>query len=182
MSQCSVFIATSLDGFISRADGSIDWLNDKRASIPEGEEGGFNPFMARIDALVMGRNTFEQVLGFDTWAYGETPIIVLSRQLTQLPEKSPATAMLSSAEPAQLVKQLAEKGLNRLYIDGGLTVQSFLAAGLIDEITITVIPVILGSGKPLFGSLPKEQWLELLESKTFSTGLVQHKYRVIREA
>jgi dihydrofolate reductase len=181
MTKCSIFIATSLDGFISRADGSIDWLNEASALVPEGEDSGYGEFMSGIDALVMGRNTFEQVLSFDgEWPYGSTPVIVLSRTLASLPDDVPATVSLTSDNPATLVQHLSAEGLNYLYIDGGLTIQSFLAAGLIDEITITVIPILLGSGKDLFGPLPKDVRLELLSSQAFEFGFVQSKYRVLK--
>ena len=149
MTKCSVFIATSLDGFISRRDGSIDWLNEANAVVPEGEDCGYAQFMSSVDALVMGRNTFEQVLSFGAWPYGSTPVVVLSRQLKSLPGNVPATVTLSADDPATLVQRLSTEGLEHLYIDGGLTIQSFLSAGLIDEIIITTIPIILGAGKAI---------------------------------
>lgn len=181
MTKCSVFIATSLDGFISRTDGSIDWLNKANAIVSEGEDCGYAQFMSSVDALIMGRNTFEQVLTFGEWAYKSTPVIVLSRRLNALPSNVPSTVSLSSENPTQLVERLSAKGLNHLYVDGGLTIQSFLAAGLIDEITITIIPVLLGSGKSLFGALPSDVQLELVSSKAFDYGFVQNKYCVIHE-
>jgi dihydrofolate reductase len=181
MSKCSVFIATSLDGYISRTDGGIDWLEKANSAIPKGEDCGYGEFMSGVDALVMGRNTFEQVLTFPAWPYGDTPVVVLSRSLVSLPGKVPATVSLSSEQPARLVERLANKGLRRLYVDGGITIQAFLAAGLIDEMTITVIPVLLGSGKPLFGALPGDVELELLSSRAFEFGFVQSKYRVRRK-
>ena len=180
MTKCSVFIATSLDGFISRTDGSIDWLNRANAVVPSGEDAGFAQFMSGVDALVMGRNTFEQVLTFGEWPYQSTPLVVLSRHLRALPANAPATVSLSSESPQQLVERLSAKGLNHLYVDGGLTIQSFLAANLIDEMTITVIPILLGSGKSLFGALDSDIDLELVSSKAFDFGFVQNKYRVIR--
>ena len=155
MTKCSVFIATSLDGFISRSNGSIDWLNEASAPVPEGEDSGYGEFMSSVDALVMGRNTFEQILSFDgDWPYRTTPVIVLSRQLKSLPVDVPDTVSLSADVPKRLLQRLSRQGLNHLYIDGGLTIQSFLAAGLIDEITITIIPILIGAGKPLFGRYP----------------------------
>lgn len=182
MTKCSVFIATSLDGFISRPDGSIDWLNKANEIVSKGEDCGYTQYMINIDALIMGRNTFEQVLTFDEWPYKTTPVIVLSRHLKVLPKDTPATVSLSSKNPKDLVKQLYTKGLNRLYIDGGLTIQSFLVAGLIDEITITVIPVLLGSGKPLFGLLPEDLQLEHIGTKIYDFGFVQSTYRVINKS
>lgn len=182
MSRCSVFIATSLDGFISRPDGSIDWLEQANAAIPKGEDCGFAEFFASVDALVMGRNTFEQVLTFPAWPYGGKPVLVLSRRLAALPGQVPPTVSLSSEAPARVVERMASQGLRHLYVDGGLTIQAFLAAGLIDELTLTVIPVLLGKGKPLFGALPRDVALELVSSRAFDFGFVQSKYRVRRNS
>ena len=180
MTKCSVYVATSLDGFISRRDGSIDWLNDFNAYVPEGEDLGYALFMSSVDALVIGRNTFEQVLTFGTWPYGDTPVVVLSRRLKSLPGDLPDSVSLSADEPEKLIQRLSAKGLKHLYVDGGLTIQSFLASGLIDEITITVIPILLGTGKPLFGSLSADVAIELVESQAFEFGFVQSKYRVLK--
>jgi dihydrofolate reductase len=180
MPDCRVFIATSLDGFIARPDGGIDWLNEANELVPEGEDCGYGRFMAGIDALLIGRNTFQQVLTFGAWPYGHTPVIVLSRSLTSLPAHLPGTVSLTAEEPAQLVQRLSAAGLERLYIDGGLTIQSFLAAGLIDQITITLIPVLLGAGKPLFGPLSGHVRLELLSSHSWDFGFVQNTYRVLK--
>lgn len=182
MTKCSVFIATSLDGFISRTDGSIDWLNKANAVLPEGEDCGYAQFMSTVNALVMGRNTFEQVLSFGEWSYGSTPVVVLSRQLKSLPGNVPATVSVSAGDPAKLVQRLSAKGLSHLYVDGGLTIQSFLAAGLIDEIIITTIPILLGEGKPLFGPLLGDVGLEHVSTIACDFGFVQSKYRVVKSA
>lgn len=176
--RCSVFIATSLDGFISRSDGRIDWLNKANALVPPGEDCGFAEFFSTVDALVMGRNTFEQVLSFPEWLYGSKPVVVLSHSLRSLPAQAPATVTLSAEPPVTLVERLSAEGLGHLYVDGGLTIQSFLLANLVGEMTITVIPVLLGSGKPLFGSLQSDVNLLLLASKAYDFGFVQSKYRV----
>ena len=178
----SVFIATSLDGFIARADGDIDWLNEANAQVPEGEDCGYARFMATVDAMVMGRNTFEQVLTFGAWPYGETPVVVLSRSLRALPEGVPATVSLSAEAPGELVRRLGAAGLHHLYIDGGATIRSFLDAGLVDELTITRIPRLLGTGLPLFGPLKADLRLELLDSRSYAFGFVQCRYRVVRDA
>lgn len=180
LAKCSVFIATSLDGYIARSDGSIDWLNEANRSVPPGEDCGYGTFMADVDALVMGRNTFEQVLGFGTWPYGSMPVVVLSRQGFTLPPGLPPSVSVSNQTPFALVTCLAEQGVRKIYVDGGLTIQSFLAAGLIDDITLTVIPVLLGSGKPLFGSLPADVHLAHEATSVFEFGFVQNRYRVIR--
>lgn len=179
-SGCFVFVATSLDGFIARPDGSIDWLERANATITPGEDCGFSAFMDGIDAIVMGRNTFEVARTFPEWLYGTTPIVVLSRTLTALPVGTPDSVSLSSKPPHEVVADLATRGLRRLYVDGGLTVQSFLADGLISEITITSIPVLLGRGLPLFGALPDDVWLEHVSTEAYPFGFVQSRYRVIR--
>jgi len=178
--KCSVFIATSLDGFIARDDGSIDWLEQANASVPPGEDCGYKQFMSSVDTLVMGRNTFDLVLTFDAWPYGKTPVVVMTHRPVALPSDVPPTVSFSSATPEALVEELGAKGARHLYVDGGRTIQSFLAAGLIDELTITVIPVLLGSGRPLFGALARDVKLAHLSTITYDFGFVQSKYRVVK--
>jgi dihydrofolate reductase len=175
--KCSVFVGVSLDGFIARADGSIDWLEAaSRNAAPE--DYGFGEFLASVDAIVMGRNTFEQVLSFPEWSYGAKRLIVLSRSLHRPPANAPATVSVSQQAPADLVARLSAEGARHLYVDGGFTVQSFLAAGLIDEITISFLPILIGSGIRLFGPLPGDVHLEHLTTRTYEGGLVKNKYRV----
>lgn len=112
--KCSAFLATSLDGYIAREDGSIDWLDAAQSVVPPGEDCGFAQFMSTVDALVMGRNTFEQVLTFGQWAYGSTPVVVMSRQSGELPDEAPATVSLSAEPPAELVERLAGQGQQHL--------------------------------------------------------------------
>lgn len=178
--RCSVFIATSLDGFIAREDGRIDWLEHYNGLLPAGEDCGYGAFMAAVDALVMGRHTFEQVLSFDAWPYGDKPVIVLGSQPPPIPPALAATVSASRETPRVLVERLSAGGMHRLYIDGGLTIQGFLRDGLIDELTITVIPLLLGAGRPLFGTLTGEIRLELLSSRSYDCGFVQNHYRVSR--
>ncbi|MBA4018225.1 MAG: deaminase [Pirellula sp.] len=177
-SRCSVFIATSLDGFIARTDGSIDWLDQANKLIPPGEDCGFAEFMAGADALVMGRATFEQVLSFPQWYYGDKPVYVLSRTMAELPAGTPDTVRLHALEPREMVRVAAEHGHTRLYIDGGRTIQGFLTAGLIDDLTITVIPVLLGAGLRLFGELAADVPLTHVSTKAFPFGFVQSRYNI----
>jgi dihydrofolate reductase len=177
-----VFIATSLDGFIARPDGSIDWLNDANAVIPSGEDCGYSEFMKSVDVLVMGRNTFELALTFDAWPYQGKRIVVLSSKPLIVPVGLPNSVSVSSESPDALVERLSAEGVQRLYVDGGITIQRFLAAGLIDDITITLIPVILGQGRPLFGPIENDIPLVHMATKTFVFGFVQIKYRVARHA
>jgi dihydrofolate reductase len=176
--KCSVFIATSLDGYISRPDGSIDWLNEANASVPEGEDCGYGAFIRTVDVLVMGRNTFELALTFDAWPYESLQVVVLSSHGVAVPEGLAQTVSVSSESPAQLVARLAALGRKHLYVDGGKTIQSFLADDLVDEMTITLIPVLLGAGRPLFGPLQADKRLSLLASRAFEFGFVQNRYRV----
>ena len=176
--KVSVFIATSLDGFIARENGDIDWLNDANATVPEGEDCGYQPFMASVDVLIMGRKTYEQVLSFGSWPYGQTRVIVMSRSPIQFPAELPACVTHSAAMPRMLYDRLVNEGAQHLYIDGGVTIQRFLAAGLIDELTITIIPILLGEGTPLFGPLGKDIHLTHISSHTYDFGFIQLKYAV----
>jgi len=178
--RCSVFIATSLDGFIARADGSIDWLNEANGVVPAGEDCGYAEHMATVDALVMGRKTYEQVLTFGAWAYGETRVVVMSSHLDPLAPGAPTTVTASQETPAALAARLETEGCEHLYIDGGRTIAGFLEAGLIDELIITVIPILLGTGIPLFREQPADVHLELISTRAYDFGFAQHRYRVKR--
>lgn len=178
--KASVFIATSQDGFIARPDGSIDWLNEANAVVPSGEDCGYAEFMKSVDVLVMGRNTLEMVLTFEAWPYEDKKVVVLSSKPLIIPARLPSTVSASSESPEVLVERLSAEGAQRLYVDGGKTIQRFLAAGLIDDITITLIPVLLGQGRPLFGPIENDITLALMATRTFEFGFVQVKYRVAR--
>ncbi len=168
----SVFIATSLDGFIARPDGAIDWLPTDNE-----EDHGFTPFMASIDAIVMGRNTYRVVESFGAWPYGELPVIVLTTQPSTLTLPPGARAEAMAGPPDEIVARLAARGLTKLYIDGGDTIQRFLVAGLVDRMIITRIPVLLGAGIPLFGALPHDVQWQHVATHTFAGGLVQSEYQ-----
>jgi len=180
--KCSVFIATSLDGYIARDDGSIDWLEQANASVPPGEDCGYRQFMSSVDTLVMGRNTFDLVLTFDAWPYGDTPVVVMTHRRVTPPGHVPPSVSFSSATPSELVESLGANGARHVYVDGGRTIQSFLAAGLIDEMTITVIPILLGSGRTLFGALERDVRLAHLSTTAYDFGFVQSRYRVLKSA
>lgn len=180
VAKCSVFIATSLDGFISRTDGRIDWLDQANSRVPRGEDCGYEQFMSTVDALVMGRHTFELAKSFGEWPYGHTPVFVLSSRMNSLPGDVPNTVHLFNEAPAALVAQLSAQGMKHLYVDGGLTIQRFLSDALIDEITITRIPVLIGTGKPLFGPLSEDVRLEHISTRAFDFGFVQTHYRVVK--
>ncbi len=177
--KASVYIATSVDGFIAREDGSIDWLPSGENAA--GEDYGYQDFMDSVDALVMGRNTYELVLSFGKWPYGEKPVVVLSSNNLEIPKNLPGSISPLSGSPGEIVEQLSKIGYSHLYINGGKTIQSFLRKGLIQTLIITKIPILIGSGIPLFGELPQDLKLRLLEPRQFDNGIVQSKYEVLEK-
>ena len=170
--KASVFIATSLDGFIARANGDLDWLPPGG-----GEEHGYDAFIATVNALVIGRKTYETVLGFDTWPYGGKPVYVLSTRALAPAPPGAVVERLSGA-PAEVVEQLGARGVGHAYIDGGITIQGFLQAGLIQRLIITRIPVLLGAGIPLFGALDRDIILKHIGTRQYASGLVQSEYAI----
>jgi dihydrofolate reductase len=176
--KVSVYIASSLDGYIARKDGGLDWLNEANATVPDGDDCGFRAFMDSVDALIMGRKTYESVLSFGEWPYGETPVVVLSRNAISFPPSVPDTVTHSSESPRDLLQRLSNEGVEHVYVDGGYTIRGFLSVGLIDEITVTVIPVILGDGIPLFGTFDSDVKLTHLSTTAYDFGFVQTTYSV----
>jgi dihydrofolate reductase len=175
--EAHVFIATSLDGFIARPDGSLDWLMRAQATAPAGEDFGYADFMAGIDALVMGRKTFETVLGFDPWPYGERPVWVMSRQpALPIPLVLQPAVQHSRASVASLLQDLATQGVRRVYLDGGELIQACLFEDLVDRITVTTVPLLLGQGRRLWGPLPADQAWTLKASRHWDCGFVQSRY------
>jgi len=171
----SVFIATSIDGYIADKNGGIDWLHS--IPNPNNEDMGYVEFTKNIDALVMGRTTFETVCGFDIdWPY-EKPVFVLSNTLNEIPESHKGKAFLVKGSLTEILKHIHQRGYHQLYIDGGATIQSFLKEDLIDEMLITIIPIVLGGGSSLFSELPKGLEFEFIESKIFLNQLTQNHYR-----
>jgi dihydrofolate reductase len=168
--KTSVFIATSLDGYIARKDGSFDWLPE------EPEPHGYEEFMASVDALVIGRKTFETVLSFGGWVYGKKPVVVLSSKASELKAPEGAICDFMDATPQEVVDRLTERGLNHLYVDGGITIQRFLEAGLIQRMIITRVPVLIGSGIPLFGPLSRDVRPRHVSTRSYPSGLVQSEY------
>jgi dihydrofolate reductase len=169
-----VFIATSIDGYIADRNGGLDWLNE--VPNPDGIDMGYGEFIKGIDAVVMGRKTFETVCGFDIdWPY-TVPVFVISNSLKSIPVKYSGFAELVSGSLREILDLIHKKDYNNLYIDGGTTIQGFLREDLIDEMTITTIPVLLGGGARLFSDLPDELKFELAESKVFLGQIVQNCY------
>lgn len=172
----AVFVGTSLDGFIARPDGGLDFLS------PGGDVShGFEEFMATIDALVMGRKTYKIVLDFGVWPYGEKPVFVLSSAEIEAPPEG-GVAERMHGDPKDIAAELAARGLVQVYVDGAATIQQFLRAGLIRRLIITRVPVLIGEGIPLFGELDGDISLRHIATRHYSTGLVQSEYEVAPDA
>ena len=172
--KTSVFIGTSLDGFIARPNGEFDFL-----PADGGEPHGYTEFIATVDAIVMGRNTFETVLTMTPWPYGKKRVVVLSSRPLDLSKAVGGTVEQMSGTPAEIVSKLAATGAHHLYIDGGITIQRFLRAGLIQRLIITRVPVLIGEGIPLFGTLPHDIHLRHISTKQYPSGLVSSEYHVV---
>ncbi|MBK5478001.1 dihydrofolate reductase [Pseudomonas sp. TH21] len=180
--RCSVFIATSIDGFIARPDGDIEWLHRPEYETAELNGVTYERFIATVDALVMGRKTLEKVLSFPDWPYEDTPVIALSLQPLQIPAHLEGKVEVLAGDVTSLVATLAERGMKHLYIDGGQTIQAFLEAGLVNELIITRIPVLLGQGIPLFSQVGSEQELQHVGTYVSDNGFVQSRYQVMSGA
>jgi dihydrofolate reductase len=168
-----VYIASSLDGFIATSDGGLDWLNE----IPNPDENdfGYADFMRGIDAIVMGRNTFETVMGFGFWPY-DKPVYVPSRTEISIPEELKGKVERVNGAPRALIDELEGRGHENLYIDGGITIQRFLEEDMIDEMIITRVPVLLGDGIPLFGKLTQQLRFSHKETEVLNGFLVKSHY------
>lgn len=176
--KVSVFIGTSVDGFIARLNGSFDFL-------PEGggEPHGYDEFMASVDTLVIGRKTFETVLAFPEWPYGTKRVVVLSSQPVDFSGIRGRVARGGvvehmAGEPAEIVTRLAASGVRHIYVDGGITIQRFLRAGVVHRLIITRVPVLIGEGIPLFGALPRDVRLRHVATQHYASGLVKSEYEV----
>ena len=168
----TVFVGASVDGFIARPDGGLDWL----PTAPE--EHGYTEFIATVDALVIGRATFETVLGFSEWPYGDKRVIVLSSRPLDLAALRDRPVEQMGGEPAEIVARLEARGVGHIYVDGGITIQRFLRAGLIQRLIVTRVPVLIGQGIPLFGPLDADVRLRHVRTRDFPSGLVQSEYLI----
>lgn len=169
----SVFVGASVDGFIARADGALDFL-----PAGGGEPHGYDEFIATVDALLIGRKTYETVLAFDAWPYGSKPVFVLSHR-PLAPASAEAIVERLSGTPVDIVATLADRGFRHAYVDGGITIQQFLRAGFIQRLTITRVPVLVGTGIPLFGAIPRDITLRHIATHSYTSGLVKSDYEVV---
>ena len=165
-----VFIACSLDGFIAGPDDDLSWLPQGTT----GEDHGYEALMAATGALLIGRATYDVACGFDAWPFGELPVLVAT---TRPLEPVAPTVRAVAGDPVELLAAAREASDGGIYLDGGVLIRQFLDAGLVDELTVTVVPVVLGAGAPLFAGVAQRHRLELVEARTFPSGLVQLRYR-----
>src|SRR5256712_13669419 len=172
MTTASVFVGTSVDGFIARPNGELDFLPPGG-----GEPHGYEEFIHSVDALVIGRKTFETVLSFDMWPYGEKPVFVLSTR-SLLPAPVGVLVEHMSGDPIEIVSRLEARGIGHIYVDGGITVQRFLRVGLIQRLIITRVPVLIGDGIPLLGNITHDVHLRHIKTRSYPSGLVQTEYEV----
>ena len=173
-----IYIATSLDGFIARKDGNIDWLLE--IPNPDNSDYGFSSFIDSIDGIIMGRNTFEAVVSFNQWPYTK-PVFILSNKLKKVPDAYKEKAKIVKGDIGDIIESLRKDGIERIYVDGGKTIQSFLQRDLIDELIITRVPILLGSGIPLFAEMDFETKLKLVDSEILGDNLVKSTYTRIEE-
>jgi dihydrofolate reductase len=171
--KLSVFCGISVDGFLARPNDALDFL-DAGGQEPH----GFEEFIASVDVIVMGRRTFEVVLGFGGWFYGQKQVVVLSSGPIDFSSIKDGVVEQMSGAPAEIRAQLEARGFQHAYIDGGVTIQRFLAAGLIDRLVVTRVPVLIGTGIPLFGPIPRDIALRHVATRSYNGGLVQTEYEV----
>ena len=171
--MCSAYLGMSLDGFIAGPNGELDWL--EQVDVIDGEDFGYVAFMGSVDALIMGRRTYEIVANMPIpWPY-TLPVVVMSSSVTAIPGEI-APLEVFAGTPAEMVQEARNRGWSKLYIDGGLLVSSFVNERLLDELIVSVLPVALGSGTALFAGLDGHHWLKHEETTTFSNGMVQLRY------
>ena len=170
----SVFVGVSVDGFLARPNGDLDFLP------PDGgEPHGYEEFLATVDAIVLGRNSFEKVLTLGPWPYGDKRVVVLSSRPVDLSAAGGGVLEQMAGSPAEIVSRLAASGARHLYVDGGITIQRFLRAGLVQRLVLTRVPVLIGEGIPLFGALPGDVRLRHVATRAYPSGLVSSEYAVI---
>ncbi len=170
--KTSVYIGTSLDGFIARKDGGIDWLvrfaNDEAIQ-------SYEEFISPIDAIVIGRGTFEKVLTFPTWHY-QKKVFVLSTTIKEIPEMARGKVTILAMPPRELLSYLAGEGFSNLYVDGANVIKGFLKEDLIDQLIISKVPTLIGNGIPLFDALDTDLEFEHIRTEAYSNGLVRSYY------
>lgn len=176
--RVTAFIGISLDGFIARIDGTIDWLTKDDDKVTPGEDFGFGNFLASVDLIVMGRSTFEQVITFDSWPYNDKKILVLASNPVHIPQKLLDYVEITRESPKQLIDMLSSRSISHVYVDGGKVIQSFLSEGLIDELTVTIVPILIGKGRSFSASITNDVLLNNSKTTVYEFGAVQIKYAI----
>lgn len=183
--KCSIFVVVSADGYLSTTDDSLDWLGNagnKSADMSEHADMGFNDFLGATDCMIISRKCMQRISSFnlspEQWPYGNRRIIVLSNTVKTIPDNLKGRVEIYSGNVVKLLDQLEEKGFSHAYVDGGVTITSFLTLRLINEMTILQAPVLLGSGKPLFGKISKHIKLENAQVQLYPNDFIQLKYQV----
>jgi dihydrofolate reductase len=171
--QASVFVGTSVDGFIARPNGDLDFL-----PAGGGEPHGYDEFLATVDVLIIGRKTYETVLAFPQWPYGKKRVVVLGSRPMDFSARGGVVPEQMAGPPAEIVSRLAASGARHAYVDGGITIQGFLRAALVQRLIITRVPVLIGEGIPLFGVLPRDIKLRHVATQHYRSGLVKTEYQV----
>jgi dihydrofolate reductase len=171
--EITVFVGISVDGFIARPNDELDFL-----PAGGGEPHGYDEFFASVDVLAIGRKTFEKVLTFGEWPYGKKRVVVLSSRSIDLTAVKEGVVEQMAGSPAEIASKLAASGAHHLYVDGGITIQRFLRAGLIQRLIITRVPVLIGEGIPLFSTLPHDIKLCHVETRQYLSGLVKSEYEI----
>jgi dihydrofolate reductase len=172
--KVSVFCGVSVDGFLARPDDTFDFLETG-----EQEPHGFKEFLATVDVVVIGRRTFEVVTRLGHLGlYGKKPVLVLSSGAVDFTAVRGAKVERISGKPTEIVAQLKSRGFQHAYVDGGITIQRFLAAGCVDRMVITRVPVLIGAGIPLFGAVPRDIPLRHVATHSYAGGLVQSEYEL----
>lgn len=176
--KLSVFCGTSVDGFLARRDDTFDFLY-AGGNVPH----GFTTFLKSVDVVVLGRRTFEVVRKLGHFGlYGKKQIVVLSSKPLELSSINEGKFEQMSGTPQEVVTQLAKRKFKHAYVDGGITIQRFLRAGLINRITVSRVPVLIGEGIPLFGPLPRDITLRHVRTRSYREGLVQSVYEIRKSA
>lgn len=176
--KVSAFIGISLDGFIARTDGEIDWLTKDDGKVTPGEDFGYGAFLASVDLIIMGRITFEQVVKFKNWPYGDKMILVLASRPVNIPKKFFPYVKVSKESLRDLVDNLSSKSVSHIYVDGGKVIQSFLLEGLLDEINVSIVPILIGKGRSFSEFIPRDILLHNSKTTVYEFGAVQIKYFV----
>lgn len=176
MPEIVYHVASSIDGFIADKDGKVDWLNDFPSFEDSEVSGDFEAFQNSFDGIVLGGHTYDFALGYGQWMLPNTPSWVFTKRALTVLHLS---IQLTKENPETVIQQMESKGIKRVWLmGGGKLAASFMDAGLVNEIQLSIVPILLGQGIPLIGETSKEPKLTLTENKQYSNGVVSVTYKV----